>query len=469
MESRAIFILLIFLSVFSCRTTPESETVELGNVTLVNVNASGLEWENSHISANPNEQDISTLGSNRLIFNGLQAKNTIKINDEISIDIFENVKFERSSLSKGAKYLVQAFDYNTGNIADYKINTVGEPINPLKLDGGKSYDIVIYSFNSSEEPPVVFNINDSFSYSHSDNTKEFLYYRASNYSPIGGVNTLYITLKEKFSYAKFVLDTRNLATHNNQGASVVGTPKLSNTHNKSGRINVSNGNFSGNNQTDLYFPMKYKEKDIHESDYIPIALKPGNTSGTFTAEIVAPAEYGEDRKIHTIPINVKSGTKNTFAIKIDGIANATPKINIDKDSRDILILATSYDSGKNDKNVCNALRDDSYYDTNGYITINLTKFDDSLHKINVSSTSNKYIRLLEILKQSSNKYKLKVHGQGCVITSASEIGRTVQENIRVFVTSKKDGKEIYSKTIGVNFLPRENYWAPQNPDRDRDD
>jgi len=44
------------------------------------------------------------------------------------------------------------------------VNTAGSYPSSLKLDAGKKYDIVVYSYNSSEIPPRVSEISDKIRY-----------------------------------------------------------------------------------------------------------------------------------------------------------------------------------------------------------------------------------------------------------------------------------------------------------------
>jgi len=221
-----VFTLLVFLSTFSCRTTIENEKIEPENhssnsIALVSVKASGIEWETPTTYASYDQPSIQQ-----------SLEINYKLNDDTKeTEILEEAKSIRSLLLSGAKYIVQAFDYNTGQLVDWKVSTIGLSPKPLKLNAGKNYDIVIYSFNSSEIPSKVSSINDEIFYDYTDNTKEFLYHKISNYSPNSGNNELIdVVLKNKFSYAKFILDTKNLSTHDKKEISISGIPKLSNVH-----------------------------------------------------------------------------------------------------------------------------------------------------------------------------------------------------------------------------------------------
>jgi|GEM_PF-1385286 len=315
---------LIILGIFSCRTTPENEKIDVDDILtgksyIVKINLSGVEYENNmpekeHIS----ENNSCKLEGNHLITNDLQAKSA-------EVSIFDDAIFAKPTLPNGVKYVVEAFDIN-GKLADSKVCEVGKPLESLKLDGDEKYDIIIYSFNNHENPPTVSNINDELSYDFSDNTKEFLYHKISDYTATGGEKTINVTLKHKFSYAKFILNTKDLYTLNNEAVSISGIPKLLNVHHKSGKINIKDGSFSSNSFSDLYVNMRSTEKYLYESDYIPVVLGQGSTNGNFIAEIVAPTEYGDEKHTINIPVDVKSGTKSTYTLKLNGTTNVITHI-----------------------------------------------------------------------------------------------------------------------------------------------
>jgi|GEM_PF-817422 len=317
-NSKRLFNLLIISLFFSCRQIPEdekfeSENVSLENIALVNMTPVGIEWENSLTSANTDEQGFYG-GGNILIYNKLHPENTID-----KIGTFNNLQFARSSISSGVKYVVVVFDYNTGSIVESKIHTVGLIPEPLKLNIGKKYDLVIYSFNSSETPPRVSSINDRLSYEYSDTSKEFLYCKVSEYVPSHGVNTLNVVLKHRFSYVKFVINRNNFIGDIEKLES-----KLSGVHYKSGRININTGNFAGDGYRDINIPIKLVSYHLHESGYIPVILESGKQQGTFILEIISMSEMGSEKKIKNIPINIKSGTRHTYTIKLSG-NSMTPK------------------------------------------------------------------------------------------------------------------------------------------------
>jgi len=333
-SKNCVFTLLVFLSTFSCRTTIENEKIEpenrsSNNIAFVSVKASSIEWEAPKTYASYNQPSIQrSLETNYRLYD-----------DTKETEVLEETKSVRSLLLSGAKYIVQAFDYNTGQLVDWKVSTIGLSPEPLKLNAGKNYDIVIYSFNSSEIPSKVSSINDKISYDYTDNTKEFLYHKISNYSPNSGNNELIdVVLKNKFSYAKFILDTKNLSTYNDKEISISGIPKLSNVHFKSGKISVINGNFLGDNFIDLSFPMRYVDKGIHKSDYIPIILESGNSQATFTTDIIAHAKHGDEKKTKNILVNIKSGTKKEYTIKINGAVNIPkPRVLMSSVASDIVV------------------------------------------------------------------------------------------------------------------------------------
>jgi len=301
----AFFILLL---VFSCRNNiPENEKVygeniPLNNVSLVKINLLGVEFKNDNLGNNLISENNTMGEGNSLIYSDLQTNNEVKTLDDSNSTI--------TKLANGIKYVIAVFDVNE-KLADLKVCEVGKLSESLKLNDGKKYDIIIFSFNNSENIPTLSSINDNISFDFSDSTKEFLYYKINGYTATGGEKTLNITLKHKFSYAKFILDLESLPI---SPASINGTPKLRNVHYNSGKINVKDGTFTGNTTSDLDIPMKYIGRDTYKSEYIPISLS-GNVRGEFVVEINTLDDKYEDNK-KSIPVDIKSGTKNIYTMKI---------------------------------------------------------------------------------------------------------------------------------------------------------
>jgi len=317
---KRIFNLYIILIFFSCRQIPEnekfeSENVSLENLALVSINPIGIEWGNPLISANADEQGVSAWGGgNILIYSDLQPVSATN-----RIDIFNDLQSAKSSISAGVRYVVVAFDYKTGNTVDSMIYTVGSIPKPLKLSIGKKYDLVIYSFNSSEAPPRVSSINDRLSYEYSDKTKEFLYRKISEYIPGRGISKLDVVLRHRFSYVKFILDRSGFIGDIDSLDS-----KLSNAHYKSGRININTGNFIGDSYSDVYIHMKSLSENLYESEYIPIVLEPGKKRSTFILEIAAMTVQSIEKKIKNLSVDIKPGTRHTYTIKLTGNSMTMP-------------------------------------------------------------------------------------------------------------------------------------------------
>jgi|GEM_PF-6570724 len=84
--------------------------------------------------------------------------------------------------------------------------------------------------------------------------------------------------------------------------------------------------------------MRYVDKGIHESNYIPIILESGNSHATFTADIIAPAKYGDEKKTKNILVDIKSGTKKEYTIKINGSVNIPkPRVLMGSVASDIVV------------------------------------------------------------------------------------------------------------------------------------
>jgi len=348
-----IFTIPLFTIIFSCRQIPEEDKFESENTSyispenlaLVNINITGIAWENSLISANTDEQRILTVRRNRVSDSLISNKSQIvKINDDLYTEI-EEISESNNTISKkvlknpellkqGAYYAIIAFDYKTGITQSYvvnRINLINQPPKPLMLDTGKRYDIVIFSYNCGNDNiddklPIVNNINEEFTYKFMSRhdyrvgniVREFLYCKISNYVPSFGTNTLDVVLKHKLSLIDFFVDL---------GDFIVRKPpykflQLSNvTYSSitSGKINLNTGNLVERNYENRGYSMTQWNSQgmYYNPSNCPLILEPERSQSiTITMHFsyyIYPNSYSPTKQI--IINDIKPGTKYIYRIK----------------------------------------------------------------------------------------------------------------------------------------------------------
>gem|GEM_PF-6804775 len=224
------------------------------------------------------------------------------------------------------KFSAYAFDHD-GNLIDYKVNTIGQIHNPLILDKGKTYSIIVLSCNSEYIPEKITNINSALYCSCSD-----VYLWKGEFSPKENSKTIDIFLKPLYSKTKFVFGVKNLEIYSDKDL-IFKNFKLTDVHNSTIKIDLNNGQAHNHNKSDLLFSFNGRNGDIHQSNFQSITKEYGTNTGYLKGTIVAPPDdylEFEDvvylEKDVSIPVEITSGKIQTFRINLTG--QVSPDINI---------------------------------------------------------------------------------------------------------------------------------------------
>jgi len=490
---RGIFILSIVSFIFSCRQIPEDEKMDDisgENIAKVIINPVELEWGNQLISANADEQGVSAWGGGGkyLIYSELHPeKQIIKIDGDLYAEIERTpsrgvdlpyglesgVKKKPGSkyiVEPGQNYSVYAFDSDTGKIRDYNTGVTGKAPPTLVLDGSKSYDlVVILGYNIPSPYKKIDHIDTPLSI-----FPGCLYWHKS-YEAKSGTQELDIVLRQLDLAIEFLIDTSILSIYNGQEVSfkdfkLTGLSVERNLNLRTGKT------FLINNKIDYGFKINKISNNLYKNDghagYIYPFISENSKTIYLKGTIIAPDMNGiNNEKNISMRLDLEPGHIYTYKIKLTGKSyidrcqdssadnygeplpcrfSPITQIVLEERTRDGgfssdgIIMAIGPDSGLNQINVCNHIREWKEKDVVQYIDINIDNFNVDLHKVvhtPVSQYNKNVIRSIEYTENNGKK-QLVIKFYACVVTYKSEI----EEKITVEVISKKDNR-ILSKAI----------------------
>jgi len=320
--------------------------VDENSVSLL-VDVLGAKFGENIISKTPDEKDSSSnMERNSLIAKELELENEItQSDDNLHVDVQEiteeihekelnltsntikNLSSKTTSyLNNGAAYRMILFD-SEGKYLKHVDNTVGKPTKPLMISRGRTYSIVIFSFNSWYLPYFsgISKINDYFPYTDTSYTKEFVYKRIDNYKTDKHKNTLKITLIHKKPQVKIKLDLTGLKTYNNEEP-IARNAILEGINVTEGNVYISDGKLRNpKSKKDVRVTLSRKGKNIYESGFIPVNVYIWE-DGYFKVDIKARAKHGyQEKTISSHEILVNGGKRTTFNIKVTGTSVPAPK------------------------------------------------------------------------------------------------------------------------------------------------
>ncbi|WP_407500772.1 FISUMP domain-containing protein [Elizabethkingia anophelis] len=321
----SLIFIFSFLSLSSCRSadTEQDNTIRGGGIAAVNINLLGAEYANSDKPA----QIASINQKGAMVDNSVQHYNVLLtpssfISAELAPVTTLNTLASTSNMAAvsgnpigtGVKFRVIAYRQSDGTYQTYQDYTIGQSATPMMLDGGKAYDIVVYSYGVNTLPNISANEQTSIrsaTVNYDDTNRDFMYQKVS-YTPDGNNpnNTLNITLRHKIAQITTVVNSFSLGNITNITGGVL-TPHYSNgvislsTGIMSGRSNITSGaalNFSGLNTTTATAAPVFVNTDTG-----------GNKTGGFSAAITIA---GNTRTI-SLPNSFKITPENKSDLTIN--------------------------------------------------------------------------------------------------------------------------------------------------------
>lgn len=238
MIASLVFIISI-LSLSSCRSLDDDKIIDVGEVTAVNINLLGADYaaiegnggaEVSLRSSTPNSLNSITQHHTSLISPSLFLEaemSSVGIEAQASSNKNALAVVDGNQIETGVMFRVIAYFTSSGSYQIHKDYIIGQKAEPLMLDAGKSYTIIVYSYGTSVLPTItseqLSNIKESYT-PFDKNHRDFMYQRINNYVPDGSKpnNVLNIKLRHKVTEITTTVNSL-IGDINSISANIMGT------------------------------------------------------------------------------------------------------------------------------------------------------------------------------------------------------------------------------------------------------
>ncbi|HFK5545999.1 TPA: hypothetical protein ACG0AR_002879 [Elizabethkingia anophelis] len=290
-----VFIISI-LSLSSCRGLDNDNIIDVGGIAAVKINLLGAEYANSDKLAK-----VASINEKGLhVDNGVQHYNVLVspssfISAELAPVTTLNTVASTSKLNSmaavsgnqlesGMKFRVIAYRQIDGTYQTYQDYTIGQSAQPMMLDGGEAYDIVVYSYGVNALPTISANEQNNISsakVNYDDTNRDFMYQKIS-YTPDGNNpnNTLDITLRHKVAQITAIVNSGGMGNITNITGGLL-TP-----HYSDGVVSLSSGVMSGGNTTTSGAALSFSGLNTTTVTAAPVFVNAdtgGNATGGFSA------------------------------------------------------------------------------------------------------------------------------------------------------------------------------------------
>jgi len=332
----ALFILSVFLFIFSCRTTIENdelhnEYISSGNPVPIEINFLGTEWKNENIKdignysslvVNNNNQNYAYNIDNFTFTEVKKILDKSKNNEYFSSLGLAN-EAKTGILEDGIKYKILAYKKNGNSYIFHKSCdfTAGNN-SKIILDAEQNYTFLIFSMETKELPEIV-NENDfenvHFSLDKSDLNSQILYQRIDDFVPNGYINdTLPVKLKHVNSNIRLILDSSKLI-RDNEGKKIISISNSWITYNRPKDVKLSDIS-SSTNLEEVKVPINnFRVTDgkgmVMVSEFISAFLIDPNENIKFHTDVKVEGITSHSKINNLLIGNIKQGWQQTFHLK----------------------------------------------------------------------------------------------------------------------------------------------------------
>ncbi|MCL1674547.1 fibrobacter succinogenes major paralogous domain-containing protein [Elizabethkingia meningoseptica] len=286
--------LLLFFS--SCRSADSDDNLMGNGSSAVSFNLLGSEFDDSgklanqaSLStgnllnyANPVQHHSVLISPSSIIIAELSPSNEpLKV---ASLNVNSTAAISGNPITSGVKFRVIAYRQSNGNYHTHQDYTVGQPAAPMMLDNGAAYNIIVYSYGTTNLPLISSGEQSNLSsalVNYDDNQMDFMYQKIP-FTPVNSASTLNITLRHKIAQITAIVNSGNLGNITNITGGLL-TPHFSN-----GVVSLSSGTMSGRTTSSTGAVLNFSGFNTTTSTSNPVFVNAdtnGNATGGFSAHI----------------------------------------------------------------------------------------------------------------------------------------------------------------------------------------
>ncbi|WP_336690567.1 FISUMP domain-containing protein [Elizabethkingia anophelis] len=185
-------------------------------------------------------------------------------------------------ITSGVKFRVIAYRQSNGNYHTHEDYTVGQPAVPMMLDNGAAYNIIVYSYGTTNLPLISSGEQNNLSsalVNYDDNQRDFMYQKIP-FTPTSNANTLNITLRHKVAQITAIVNSGGMGNITNITGGLL-TPHYSN-----GAVSLSSGTMSGRTTLSSGAALSFSGLNTTTVTAAPVFVNAdtgGNATGGFSA------------------------------------------------------------------------------------------------------------------------------------------------------------------------------------------
>ncbi|OPC52961.1 hypothetical protein BAY06_02390 [Elizabethkingia anophelis] len=289
---------ILVLLLCSCRSTDTDNTINFHGASGVSFNLLGTDY------ADPVKlSGQASLGKGIVISSGdavqrhsvlitpssfitaeLSPSLESKFSTNASLKSNSQAAISGSPITSGVKFRVIAYRQSNGSYQTYQDYTVGQPAIPMMLDNGQAYNIVVYSYGTTNLPAISSGEQNNISsaiVNYDDNNRDFMHQKIS-FTPTNSTNTLNITLRHKVAQITTIVNSGSLGN-------ITGiTGGLLTPHYSDGSISLSSGIMSGRSTLSSGAGLSFSGLNTTTVTSAPVFVNAdtgGNATGGFSAAI----------------------------------------------------------------------------------------------------------------------------------------------------------------------------------------
>ncbi|MDR2230132.1 MAG: fibrobacter succinogenes major paralogous domain-containing protein [Flavobacteriaceae bacterium] len=307
----------------SCRSTDTDKVLDSGPAA-VKVNLVSTEFEDGDSSSlqakvslggdilNASEKQAVLITPGMVVVSELSSlPKELKNSAQVSKGLNVQAAIPGASMVSGRMFRIIAYRSSDGSYQTHQDYIIGQPGVAMALDGGVSYDMVVYSYNSATLPVISSgeksNIGSAI-VSYDDTNRDFLYKKISGFTPTGGVNnTLNITLKHLFTEitAKLVSNAGNITGVSNAVIS---------PHNTGGTIALLGGAITRSNSNSTAITFLSGSAALTQTSNATMVN--GNGTSSFSATVSLAGGIPVRNLNYTNSFSVTPGTQKLLTVNI---------------------------------------------------------------------------------------------------------------------------------------------------------
>ncbi|HFK5546001.1 TPA: FISUMP domain-containing protein [Elizabethkingia anophelis] len=299
--SFSIAILSNFFSISSCRSadTDQDNTIIgsgiSGGIAAVKINLLGTEYANSDKPAKVasiNQKGLNVDNSvqyysvlvtpSSFISAELAPVTTLNNTASTSKNLNLIAAISGDPIAAGMKFRVIAYRQSDGTYHTYQDYIVGQPAVPMMLDNGAAYNIIVYSYGTTNLPLISSGEQNNLSsatVNYDDNQRDFMYQKIP-FTPTNSTNTLNITLRHKVAQITAIVNSGGMGNITNITGGLL-TPHYSN-----GAVSLSSGTMSGRTTLSSGAALSFLGLNTSTATSTPVFVNAdtgGNATGSFSA------------------------------------------------------------------------------------------------------------------------------------------------------------------------------------------